>query len=461
VGLRRPPAAAEPGLAARELAVSLIVAVLGEGRALDDALTASASAKQPLADRDRAFARLIAATALRRAGELRAVLAGFLEKPLPQRARRLEAILLAGAAQLLFLGTPAHAAVDMSVAQCREAAETARFDKLANAILRRVATEGRDALARIDAVRENIPGWMFSRWEKAYGPDLARRIGQSSLVQAPLDITVKTDGAQWAARLGGQLLDTGSARLAPGGRIAGLDGFAEGEWWVQDAAAALPARLLGDVRGLDVADLCAAPGGKTAQLAAAGAAVTAVDCSAARLGRVRENLGRLGLDAALAEADAAAWAPGRTFAAVLLDAPCTATGTIRRHPDILHLRRSADVRQLGEIQERLLDNAARLTAPGGVLVYGACSLEPEEGPEQASRFLAAHPEFAREPVRAGEIGDHAEWITAAGDLRTLPCHLPADRPEMSGLDGFYAVRLRRAASPPRPAMTVGAMPVLF
>jgi 16S rRNA (cytosine967-C5)-methyltransferase len=214
---------------------------------------------------------------------------------------------------------------------------------------------------------------------------------------------------------------------------------------VQDAAAALVARVAGDVAGLAVADLCAAPGGKTAALAAAGAHVTAVDVSATRLDRLRENLKRLILAAEVVEADAAAWSPGRAFDVVLLDAPCTATGTIRRHPDILRLKRPEDVGRMAELQRRLLAHAATLVRPGGLLVYATCSLEPEEGEQQIEAFLAAHPDFQRLPIAAAEIGAEPEWINANGDLRTLMFHvkqLPAD---LSGIDGFYVARLRRTA----------------
>ena len=255
------------------------------------------------------------------------------------------------------------------------------------------------------------------------------------------NVSVKAEPEAWAEKLGGTLLATGTVRLAAGGRVEALPGFSEGAWWVQDAAAALPARLLGNVAGKSVVDLCAAPGGKTAQLAAAGAGVTAVDLSGARMQRLRANLDRLHLEAELVEADAASWSPGRTFDAVLLDAPCTATGTIRRHPDILRLKRPEDVAALADIQTRLLDNAAKLLAPGGTLIYCTCSLQPEEGVEQVDRFLSRQPRFARRPIDPGESGIDPDWVTEAGDLRTLPFHLPGARPELSGLDGFYAARL--------------------
>ena len=437
-----PPAPA--GLAAREAAVRLIAAVMHKRHSLDDAL-AKEFASDALAPRDRALARLIAGTVLRHAGELKALLTSYLEKPPPEPSGKLWPILLAGAAQLLFLETPPHAAVGLAVEQARLDPRAKRYDRLVNAVLRRVSREGTAALQDRDAARQNIPAWLFDRWSKTYGEAEARRIALASLCEAPLDVSVKSDPELWAERLGGTALPTGSVRLAAGGRIEDLAGYAEGAWWVQDAAAAVAARLLGDVSGRTVADLCAAPGGKTAELAAAGAHVTAVEQSAGRLARLRANLERLQLQAELVEADAATWAPGKLFDAVLLDAPCTSTGTIRRHPDILHLKRPEDVAALAALQSRLIDNAARLVKPGGMLVYCTCSLEPEEGPAQIARLLSRAPEFARVPIAAGECGIPADWLTADGDLRTLPFHMPHTQKELSGLDGFYAARLVRRA----------------
>ncbi len=431
------------GLPAREAAVRLISAVLRQGHSFDEAIAKELHGSA-LAPRDRALARLISATVLRRLGELETVLSGFLEKPLPERQGNLWPILLAGAAQLLFLATPPHAAVGLAVEQARLDRHARRYDRLVNALLRRTAREGADALAGCDAVRLNIPSWLFERWTKTYGEMDARRIAEASLAEAALDITVKDEPAGWAERLGGIVLPTGSVRLKAGGRIEDLAGYSEGAWWVQDAAAALPAQLLGDLGNRTVADLCAAPGGKSAELAAAGARVTAVELSGTRLARLKANLERLHLKAELVEADATTWRPAQAFDAVLLDAPCTSTGTIRRHPDILRLKRPEDVAALSALQARLLDNAVQLLNPGGTLIYCTCSLEPEEGLEPIARLLAREPNLARVPIRAGECGIAPDWITPEGDLRTLPFHLPDARAELGGLDGFYAARLVRA-----------------
>ncbi len=396
-----------------------------------------------LETRDRAFARLVIMTVLRERNEIQRVLNAFLAKSLPARSGRLRTILLAAGAQLLFLETPAHAAISLAIDQCRADQGARHFSALANAVLRRVANEGRMILEGGRSVANNIPPWMLSRWQEQYGAARAAKIARASLLEAPLDLTVKANNEEWARKLGGALLPTGSIRLRNAGRIDDLPGFAEGAWWVQDCAAALPARLLGNVKGKWVADLCAAPGGKTAELAAAGAVVTAVDISETRLQRLKENLARLRLTATVVRADIAKWSPDRTFDGVLLDAPCSATGTIRRHPDILHLRREGDVAALSVHQHTLLVAAARLVKPGGLLVYCTCSLEREEGEIQIERFLSTAPEFERVPIRAGECGISNEWINESGELRTLPCHMMLPQAEMGGMDGFFACRLRR------------------
>jgi len=433
------------GFAAREAAVACLVSILDRGRPLDDAFEAAVGKWGPLDARDRAFARLLVMSVLRHKGELDAVVSSFLDKPLPADTGTLRPILLAASAQLLLLDTPPHAAISLAVDQCRADPKARRFDKLTNTVLRRVAATGKDVRAGLDPVVANIPSWLLQRWTEAYGETHAREIAAASLAEAALDLSVKSEPEAWAGRFGGIVLPTGTVRVNRhgAGRIDQMPGFATGDWWVQDAAAALPVRLLGEVAGRDVADLCAAPGGKTAELAAAGANVTAVDQSMARLARLKENLARLKLEADVVEADLLTWEPARTFDAVLLDAPCSATGTIRRHPDILHLRRKDDTSARVALQAKLLDRAARLVAPGGQFVYCTCSLEPEEGEARIAEFLEANPQFARLGIAPGEAGIATEWITPGGDLRTLPCHLPQDEPSMSGLDGFYAARLVR------------------
>jgi 16S rRNA (cytosine967-C5)-methyltransferase len=429
-----------PGLAARRIAADIVDGVLRRRIALDEQLSGKGAhpGLPALSDRDRALMRRLVATVLRRLGSLRHGLGSFLDKGFPTEAPRVETVLLIGAAQILWLDVPDHAAVDLSVRLAQADRRAARYAGLVNAVLRRVA-QNRDALAT-DPVPRNTPDWLFKRWSAHYGEDTARAIAQANGHEPALDLTVKGDAAIWAERLRGRVLPTGSVRTLAQGSIVLLPGFAEGAWWVQDAAASLPAKLLGDVRGLEVADLCAAPGGKTAQLALAGANVTAVDRSPARLARVSENLTRLKLSATTVAADALDWQVG-PFDAVLLDAPCSSTGTIRRHPDVPWLKGEADLGVLTGLQQRLLDRAASLLKPGGKLVYCVCSLEPEEGQQQIAALLERDARLSRLPIAPNEVGGHPEFITADGDLRTLPQHLPEPDPRWSGLDGFYAARL--------------------
>jgi 16S rRNA (cytosine967-C5)-methyltransferase len=440
VPVRRPN-----GFAPRAASVRAIAGVLNEGRSLDDAMERAFAAHggADMEPRDRAFMHLLVVSVLRHSGELDAVISSFIDKALPAKSGLLWPILLCGAAQLLCLDTPPHAAISLAVEQARADTGARRFDRLVNAVLRKVAVEGPARLAQLDRVRLNTPDWLWERWCATYGEDTARAIAAASQAEAALDLSVKSDAAGWASTLGGVVVPTGSVRLKARGRIEDLPGYDAGEWWVQDAAAALPGQLLGAVAGMTIADLCAAPGGKTAELAARGAIVTAVDVSAARLARLHDNMARLNLAVEVVTADVATWAPDRLFDAVLLDAPCTATGTIRRHPDIPHLKRARDIAPLAELQFQLLASASRLVRPGGQLVYCSCSLEREEGIDVVTRFLGGHGEFTRNKVMPSEVGGVGDWISPEGDLRTLPIHLQRDEPGLSGVDGFYAARLVR------------------
>ncbi|WP_051091361.1 transcription antitermination factor NusB [Methylopila sp. M107] len=426
-------------MAARRVAIRLVDGVLSRTRALDAALEAEhdPSGFRALDPRDRALARAIAGATLRRFGALKGLIGARLDKGLPKKAGALEAILATGAAQLLYLDVPAHAAVDLAVQSTRADPDARRYAALVNAVLRGVAKEGApEPRSGVD-----LPGWLYARWEKAYGADTAARIADSLHHEAALDLTVKSDAAGWAERLGGATLPTGGVRIASGGLVPELPGFSDGAWWVQDAAAAIPARLFGDLKDKRAIDLCAAPGGKTAQLAAAGADVTAVDKSAERLTRLNQNLSRLKLSAAARVGDAAT-ALFEPADAVLLDAPCSATGTLRRHPDVAWMRRESDIASLARLQAQLLDAAVRAVKPGGLLVYGVCSLEPEEGERQIAGLLARNPQVRVEKVAPSELPGLEDAIDEEGCVRTMPFHLANDDPKLGGLDGFFAARLR-------------------
>jgi 16S rRNA (cytosine967-C5)-methyltransferase len=422
---------------ARSVAIDLIGAVLRRKRPLDDAIEDNPDIAA-LATRDRAFARLLVATVLRRLGQIDALIARCLNTPLPPRAAVVHDMLRLGIAQLLFLRTPAHAAVATTV-DLAEARGFLSHKGLVNAVLRRLSTEGAGLVLPQDAARLNTPDWLWQSWSRAYGEETCRAIATAHLKEAPLDLTVRGDKQGWANLLDAKILPTGTLRRVSGGAITALPGYAEGAWWVQDAAAAIPAQLFGDIAGQRVIDLCAAPGGKTAQLAAAGAVVTAVDRSQRRLDRLVSNLHRLDFSVEAITADAAVWQSRNQVAGVLLDAPCTATGAIRRHPDVPHLKTPNDVARLAVVQERLLQAAGRMVAPGGTLIYCTCSLEVEEGRHQIAKFLGADAGFQRRPIHAAEVGGLAELLTPEGDLRTLPSHFA----ELEGIDGFYATRLVR------------------
>jgi 16S rRNA (cytosine967-C5)-methyltransferase len=433
-----------PGLAARRIAADILDGVLHKHRTLDEQLegTGAHPGLKTLADRDRALMRRLVSTILRRLGTLGHVLSRLLDRGVPADAPRAQSALLIGAAQILWMDVPDHAAVDLSVRLVQSDRRAAKYAGLVNAVLRRCAREGHALIEEVKAQMLDLPPWLVARWDAHYGEVTAREMAFAIANEPSLDLTVKSDPAQWASRLHGETLPTGTVRTLLQGPVTMLPGFPDGQWWVQDAAAGLPARLFGDVNGKQIADLCAAPGGKTAQLAHAGAHVTAVDRSPARMARLRDNLARLSLVAEQIVADAVEW-PGAIggFDGVLVDAPCTSTGTIRRHPDVAWLRQEADIATLASLQKRLLQKAVTLLKPGGTLVYCTCSLEPEEGEQTILALLAGESALRRAPIAPSEVAGLSETITTNGDVRTLPCHLPHADPRLSGMDGFYAARL--------------------
>lgn len=423
---------AVPGQPARLAALALIHAGLNQRAGLEEAMWRPPFTT--LTPRERAFAMGLAQTTLRRLGSIDRLLDARLQKAPPDAVR---ALLRIGVAQALYRDTPAFAAVASTVELAQADPDARAMKGLVNAVLRRIVEAGAPDLPP----EADLPDWLWQRWRAAYGEDAALKIAAMAIEEPATDLTLRdpSDAAALAPDLEAEALAGGSLRTRRRGELGAWPGFAEGRWWVQDAAAAVPARLLNVEPGESALDLCAAPGGKTLQLAAAGAHVTALDRSARRLERLSANLARTGLTAEVVATPAERWADPRTFDAVLLDAPCTATGTFRRHPDVLWVARPSDIAKLAEVQSRLLDVAARRVRPGGRLVYCVCSLEPEEGEAQIAAFLTRHPRFRLDPVADGEGGAPPGSVTPSGGLRILPFM-------DGGRDGFYAARAVAASA---------------
>ena len=437
-----------PGLAARKAAAKLLAAVIDAKTPLDGLTDHDHGHPQfrALDPRDRALVKAILTTTLRFRRTVEALIDARLERKLPANAHALSHILHVAAAQILFLDVPDSAAVDLAVTHARDDPRTARFSALVNAVLREIARRKERALPAALARTADAPDWFLDSLRATYGEAQADEILAAHRIEPAIDLTVKSDAAGWATRLGGIVLPTGSVRIERlSGPLTGLPGFAEGEWWVQDAAAALPARLFGDVAGRRVADLCAAPGGKTAQLALAGAKVTALELSPNRARRLAANLERLKLDVEIVKGDLFAFAPDQPFDAVLLDAPCSSTGTVRRHPDVPWTKGPADVEKLAALQARMLAHAATFVKPGGRIVFSNCSLERAEGEEVVAAVLAGNPQLVADPVEPGEFPFLDAFLTADGAVRTTPAGLRLETPALSGLDGFFAARLGRRA----------------
>ncbi|EHK58415.1 RsmB/NOP family class I SAM-dependent RNA methyltransferase [Allomesorhizobium alhagi] len=450
---RRSPERAAPargadvaGLAARKAAAKLLAAVV-DAKTSADGLTDHEHGHpqyRALDMRDRSLVRAILVTALRFRRTIDNLISARLEKPLPANATALSHLLHVAAAQILFLDIPDSAAVDLAVTHAKSDSRTARFSGLVNGVLRSLARGKAEELPVMLVDTQDAPEWFRSRLISAYGADTAKEILAAHRVEAPVDFTVKSDPERWAAELGGIVLPTGSVRIARlAAPVAELPGYSEGEWWVQDAAASLPARLFGGIAGQRVADLCAAPGGKTAQLAAAGARVTAIDSSKNRLVRLESNLQRLGLAATIIQADILQFEPEQLFDAALLDAPCSSTGTVRRHPDVPWTKSPADIEKLADLQRRMLERAIGFVKPGGRIVFSNCSLDPLEGETLVAAFLEAAPGVAADPILPGEFPDLDPFLTPDGALRTTPADMALGDPAISGMDGFFAARLRR------------------
>ncbi|MBR71843.1 MAG: MFS transporter [Rhodospirillaceae bacterium] len=423
----------------RSIVVYALEAVLDHGYTIDHTLDKSRK-YHSLNDSDRAFVRLIMLTTLRRLGEIDYVINNYMNKsPKPRQIRALH-ILRMSVAQLLFLNTPPHAAVSTAVELAGEQSSTVSLKGLVNAVLRKVSRDGSKHLKNIDADRVNTPDWLWKKLNLAYGENITREIVKAFRKPAPLDLTLKdvSKADKWSKKLDAFILPNKTLRLFNAGQIEKLNGFTSGEWWVQDAAASFPARMINSCKNDQVLDLCAAPGGKTAQLSSQGANVIAVDNSTIRLKKLSKNLLRLKLNATLLEQDILKWSPSKKMDLILLDAPCSATGTIRRHPEVPWTRRSSDLKHFKSKQDELLDAATNLLSPGGKLVYTVCSLLPEEGVERINALIKRKNNISRESFDLKSLGIPHGSVNKYGDLQTLPCHWP----EYQGLDGFFAACLR-------------------
>jgi 16S rRNA (cytosine967-C5)-methyltransferase len=435
------PATPEPGRLARLTAARAFERTLSARQQLDDVLDQEIAGARRLEGRDAALARAIAITSFRHLGTISQAVDARLAQGARSLPRPVQAILVTAAAQILFMEAADHAAVDVAVALTKLQPEGLRFAGVVNAVLRKIGREAqsiRDGMAPLGA---DTPHWLREAWIRDHGKTHAHAIAASFSEELALDLTVRADAPGWAARLDAIMLPTGSLRLRQRTPVHELPGYAEGAWWVQDASSAVPARLLGLCAGQTVLDMCAAPGGKTAQLAALGAQVTALDRSRQRLGILSQNMSRLGLSADMVVADGTQF-EHEPYDAVLLDAPCTATGTIRRHPDVAWTKTPQDQAKLVALQARLIHRAADLTRRSGTLIYCTCSLQAAEGEDQVSAVLAARPDLALLPIAQTEIGVDG-CTTARGEFRALPHQLHGDSARVSGWGGFFAARFVR------------------
>ena len=430
-----------PGVPARLCALYILRAVLERKQSFNESLFKNFDPQliAKLSVQDRGFAWAIAATVLKRKGQIDALLEKYLKHSLPQRARGVEFILRIGIGELLFLKNSPHAVVSTAQEVAKTEKGLTKYTGLINALLRRVSREGESLLEKEIFPILNIPEWIDDRWQQNYGSDEVQRIANAITEEAALDITVKSDPELWSEKLGGTILPTGSIRVKTSEKINDLTGYQDGEWWVQDAATALPVRLLGDIQGQRVLDLCAAPGGKTLQLVTSGAKVTAVDISSSRLKRFYENISRVGAKVEVVNEDILKWEPDLKWPVIILDAPCSSTGTVRRHPDVFYLKSEHDINELAALQKNFLAKAIDWLEPNGTLLYCTCSLEPEEGKDLIADFLSGQRNFKAVQFDAARIGNQDQFITADGALTTLPSHWP----KLGGLDGFFAQAIQK------------------
>lgn len=441
-----------PGLGVRRVCTRLLGAVLDKYASLSGLTDNEHGHPQylELSQRDRSLCRAILSATLRHRGQIIAALSCFLKRPLPSQALSLQHLLHISVAQILYLDIPDHAAIDLAVRVAKLDPRMHRFSGVVNALLRNVAREA-EVLRQKTLSIEGTPVWFGQLLVSAYGKEKAEQILEIQTIEPPLDLTVKSDSVGWAKQLGGVVLPNGSVRLSGlKCSVSDLPGYREGAWWIQDFAAALPASLLGNIQGKKVADLCASPGGKTAQLALQGAEVTAVDISANRIKRLKENMERLHFSVRTWQGDVRNFHPEQLFDAVLLDAPCSSTGTIRRHPDILWTKSVDDIAKLAALQYDLLVAAIALVKKGGHIVFSNCSLAREEGEDLIEKILSARSDIVLEPISSEEMDDMAHLLSVKGTLRTTPadfCHqnIDAEKNVFLGMDGFFAARLQKVA----------------
>lgn len=430
------------GLAARDAAYEILQDVLERKQSLDISLEQN-SKLSDLDAQDRGFVRMLTATTIRRLGQIDDLISKASEREgadiSPPSVRTL---LRMGTAQLCFMAAANYAAVDTAV-ELAEQKGLSRQKGFVNAVLREITRHYQMWLPKQDEVRLNTPDWLMKLWIEDYGLRTAAEIAQANLSEAAIDITVKDPSNLdlWAEKLDCSILPTGSLRRRESGNVTSFEGFDDGLWWVQDVSAALPAKLMGDFSGQQIIDMCAAPGGKTAQMAAMGANVKAIDRSTARLKRLDFNIQRLGLTdyVEIEVSDSAAWQAKEAVPYILLDAPCSATGTIRRHPDVPYLKSEDDVTRLCDIQRRILLNACNQLMVGGVLIYCTCSLQKIEGEQQIQWVLSENPSMRRIAIQSEEVDGLDEILTEQGDVRILPFHLATH----GGMDGFYIARLTK------------------
>lgn len=425
----------------REIAASQIVEI-DQGSRLDE-ITAKyekpSSILSRLEQRDKAFVRLMTRVTLRRLGQIDDIINHFLKRPLHKKNIKQRALLRVGVAQLVFLKTPPHAAVNATVA----AAGKDPLKGLINAILHRVSEQGEEIVNNQDVARLNSPNWLWNQLENSYGSEIARDIITAQLAEPPTDLTLKKSSFPIKNKLVGEILAPSTIRIYDAGKIDELPGYDEGDWWVQDFAATLPAIILLNAlskkpKDSTIADLCAAPGGKTAQLALSGSTVFSVEYNQDRIKKIESNITRLKLNVNLVFEDVTKWSPSEKFDGILLDAPCSATGTIRRHPDLPWRKNLASASNLLPTQDALLKAAVKHLKPKGVLVYCVCSLDQREGKDRIANLLNTNPNLHPLPILPSEIGGLKEAITENGNVQTLPCHLV----EKGGMDGFFISRLK-------------------